>query len=84
MTDIQMILEGLRRNSREPISQTIRVTEETCERVTRLMLDNPEMKGVESSDFINRACEVAETAIVEQRGRDEFYEFLRRGRWSGY
>lgn len=35
----------------------------------RNLLFEPEMRGVGYSAFINRACEVAETAIAEQRTR---------------
>lgn len=38
----------------------------------RKLLNEPEMRGIEFSDFINRACEAAETELVGvRRARSE-------------
>ncbi len=69
-TDISMILTGLRRGAfLVGNTSEIQVSAAVRERLNRLLLDNPELRGISSSAFIERACEVAETAIMEERTR---------------
>lgn len=64
MTDISMILTCAPTQSRERVS--IYIDPAVRERLAVLLFE-PEMQGVGYSAFINRACEVAETAIAEGR-----------------
>lgn len=48
----------------------IRVIPGVRDRLAKLLTTNPEMEGVGYSEFISRACSVAEKEIEESRERD--------------
>lgn len=66
MADIEMILRC--DTTENPSRAAHNVDPDVLARLRRLLFE-PEMRGVGYSAFINRACEVAETAIMEQRTR---------------
>lgn len=66
MTDIEMILSGHRACAGERVP--INIDPAVRARLRDLLL-LPELQGVGYSAFINRACEVAETAIMVRRSR---------------
>lgn len=66
MDTIDMILTGHRKvrpSERVPID----IDPAVRERLRNLLVFHPELRGVGYSAFIERACEVAETAIAQQR-----------------
>lgn len=62
-----MILDGMTRPMPDERRVPIYIHPNVRQRLHSLLMHNEEMRGVGYSAFINRACEVAETAIAEKR-----------------
>lgn len=51
----------------DPERVPINIHPEVRQRLRDLLFDNPELRGVGYSSFINRACEATEGALIEER-----------------